>query len=184
MLKLGDELHEQLLVPKSYVSKVLYLTLSHVLGARLGTEKTYGRILSRFFWPGNKRAVQDYCRHCAECQKTGPMVAYCNPLISLPIIETPFSRIAMDTVGPLPKSSRGHRYLLVILDYATRYPEAIPLRTATGKAIARELLQLFSRVGIAEEILTDQGSCFMSRLMKEMCKHGKTVEDLSLPPPD
>ena len=54
------------------------------------------------------------------------------------------------------------------MDYATRYPEALPLRAATAKAVARELMLLFSRVGIAKEVLTDQGSCFMSRVMKEL----------------
>ena len=76
----------------------------------------------------------------------------------------------MDLVGPLPKSSRGHQYILVILDYATRYPEAIPLRTMASKGIARELVLMFSRVGIPEEILTDQGTPFMSRIMKDLCK--------------
>ena len=47
-------------------------------------------------------------------------------------------------------------------------PEALPLRAATAKAVARELMLLFSRVGIAREVLTDQGSCFMSRVMKEL----------------
>jgi len=42
----------------------------------------------------------------------------------------------MDLVGPLPKSARGHQYILVILDYATRYPEAIPLCTMASKGIA------------------------------------------------
>ena len=84
----------------------------------------------------------------------------------MPIIETQFDRIALDIVGPLPKTSRGHRYILVLVDYATRYPEALPLRAATAKAVAKELLLLFSRVGIAREILTDQGSCFMSRVIK------------------
>jgi hypothetical protein len=64
----------------------------------------------------------------------------------MPIIETPFDRIALDIVGPLPKTSRGHRYILVLVDYATRYPEALPLRAATAK-VARELMLLFSRVG-------------------------------------
>ena len=77
-----------------------------------------------------------------------------SPLIPLPIIDIPFKRFGMNIVGPLPKSSRGHKYILVILDYATRYPEAIPLRTMTGKTVARELFLLFSRVGIAEEILS------------------------------
>ena len=165
-----SEICEQLLVPSEYVSKVLYLAHSHLLGAHLGREKTYDRVLSRFYWPGVKKAVEEYCRHCGECQINSPKVAYRNPLIPLPIIETPFSRIGMDIVGPLPKSSSGHRYILVILDYATRYPEAIPLRSATGRTVAREMFLLFSRVGLPEEILTDQGSCFMSGVMKRLCQ--------------
>ena len=67
----------------------------------------------------------------------------------------------MDIVGPLPKSSRGHRYILVILDYATRYPEAIPLRLATGRAVAREMFLLFSRVGLPE--VKDTGGAALQR---------------------
>ncbi|KAJ8346383.1 hypothetical protein SKAU_G00277840 [Synaphobranchus kaupii] len=131
VVKKNEEVCNQLLVPRAYISKVLYLAHSHPLGAHLGTEKTYERLTMRFYWPGIKKAVEDYCRHCAECQLHSPKVTYRNPLIPLPIIDIPFKRIGMDIVGPLPKSSRGHRYILVILDYATRYPEAIPLRTAT-----------------------------------------------------
>ncbi|KAL1267146.1 hypothetical protein QQF64_002821 [Cirrhinus molitorella] len=76
----------------------------------------------------------------------------------------------MDLVGPLPKSARGHEHILVIVDYDTRYPEAIPLRKATAKNIAQELFLLSSRVGIPAEILTDQGTPFMSRLMAGLCR--------------
>ncbi|KAL1273034.1 hypothetical protein QQF64_028896 [Cirrhinus molitorella] len=76
----------------------------------------------------------------------------------------------MDLVGPLPKSARGHKHILVIVDYATRYPEAIPLRKATAKAIAQGLFLLASRVSIPKEILTDQGTPFMSRLMADLCR--------------
>ena len=55
-----------------------------------------------------------------------------------------------------------------MVDCATRYPEALPLRSAPAEAVARELLLLFSRVWIAKEILTDRGSCFMSRVLKEL----------------
>lgn len=57
----------------------------------------------------------------------------------------------MDIVGPLPKSARGHEYILVLVDYATCYPEAILLQRAT----AAELFTLCSQVGIPLEILTD-----------------------------
>lgn len=67
-----------------------------------------------------------------------------SPLIPLPVIEEPFSRIAMDIVGPLPRSRSGNRYILVICDYATHYPEAIPLRAIDAEHIAEELLKFFT----------------------------------------
>ena len=90
------------------------------------------------------------------------------PLIHLPIIDVPFRRIVMDIVGPLPRSSSGKRYILVICDYATRYPEAIALRTTDANQIAKALISFFARVGAPEEILTDQGTNFTSQLMQEV----------------
>ena len=46
---------EQLIVPRSYVSKVLYMAHSHLLGAHLGMDKTRDRVLARFYWPGVKK---------------------------------------------------------------------------------------------------------------------------------
>ena len=64
-----------------------------------------------FNWPGIKKEIE-YCRHCEEFQLHSPHDVGRSPLIPHPII-------------------------LVLLDYATRYPEAVPLRTATGKAVTR-----------------------------------------------
>lgn len=75
----------------------------------------------------------------------------------------------MNLIGLLPKSGRGLEHILVILDYASRYPEAIPLCKATTPAITKELFLLCSWVGIPLEILTDQGTSFMSRLMADLC---------------
>ena len=74
----------------------------------------------------------------------------------------------MDIVGPLERTPSGHRFILVICDYASRYPEAFPLRNITASAIARALLQLISRVGIPNEILTDQGTAFLSKTLKQV----------------
>ena len=78
-----------------------------------------------------------------------------------------FERIAMDIVGPLPRSRSGNKCVLVICDYATRYPEAVPLRSIDAAHVAEELLKFFARVGIPTDILTDQGSNFMSKLLTE-----------------
>ena len=58
--------------------------------------------------------------------------------------------------------------MLVICDYATRYPEAIPLYSTDASHIGEELMEMFARVGIPSEILTDQGSNFTSQLLTEL----------------
>ena len=83
-------------------------------------------------------------------------------------MKEPFERIAIDIVGPLPRSRKGYQYVLVICDYATRYPEAIPLRCTDAHRVAEELIVFFSRMGIPREILSDQGTNFMSQLLKEI----------------
>ncbi|KAK3557860.1 hypothetical protein QTP86_003264 [Hemibagrus guttatus] len=70
------------------------------------------------------------------------------PLIPLPIIGVPFEQVGMDFIRLLLKSAWGHEYILVMMDYATRYPKAVPVQKATSCSIARELLTLFSHVGI------------------------------------
>ena len=57
-------------------------------------------------------------------------------------MDEPFRRIALDIVGPLDRSKRGHRYILVICDYATKYPEAIPFKTIDSETVANALKHL------------------------------------------
>lgn len=121
-------------------------------------KKTTDRILKRFYWPG---IFHDRAESCERCQKAAKQGTARAKLIPLPIIDEPFHRIAMDMVGPLERSAAEDRYILVICDYATRYPEAVPLQSIEADHIAEELVKLFARVGIPEEILTDQGTNFI-----------------------
>ncbi|XP_066518865.1 uncharacterized protein [Hoplias malabaricus] len=161
---------EALVLPRSRIDAVMHLAHHHPLGGHLAWQNTLARILPRFYWPSIQAEVKNYCQRCARCQLTSPKKPPPAPLIPLPIIGVPFERIGMDIVGPLPKSGRGHEYILVMVDYATRYPEAVPLRKATSKAIAQELFLLCSRVGIPKDIITDQGTPFVSRLVADLCK--------------
>ena len=114
--------------------------------------------------------MKDYCHTCDICQKTiskGRVAPV--PLQQMPVVDVPFRRIAVDLVGPIsPCSDRGHRYILTVVDVATRYPEAVPLKNIDTISVAEALVGLFSRVGCPEEILSDCGSQFISDLMKEI----------------
>ena len=57
-----------------------------------------------------------------------------------------------------------------MMNYATRYPEAVPLKDIQAETVAETLLNMFTRVGVPKEILSDRGSQFLSAVMKEMCR--------------
>ncbi len=157
----------RLVVPTCCRPIVLHLAHSVPWAGHFALQKTYARISSQLVWPSMYTDVQTYCTTCPTCQKNSAVHRQDRaPLLPLPVISVPFQHMAMDIVGPLEKSSAGHRYILVISDYATRYPEAFPLRSITTPKIINALVQLFSRVGIPDEILTDQGTNFTSRLIK------------------
>ena len=77
------------------------------------------------------------------------------PLGKMPLIEVPFHRIAINLVGPLIPSARGHRYILTVVDYATRYVEALPLKRIITVKVAEQLVSIFSRVGFPLEMLSE-----------------------------
>ena len=162
----------QLVVPKELRRQVMSVNHESAFSGHLGAKKTEVRILPNFFWPGLHQDVIRFCRSCDVCQRT---VKRGNvrkvPLGSMPLIDTPFKRVAVDIVGPIaPPSEAGHRYILTLVDYATRYPEAVPLKKITTEAVAEALLDIYSRVGIPEEVLTDQGTQFMSECMQEVSR--------------
>ena len=64
------------------------------------------------------------------------------------ILEKPFEKLAVDLVGPFPRSKLGMKYLLTGICLASRYPEAIPLRDISAATVAEGLVGMFSRTGI------------------------------------
>ncbi|XP_032442308.1 uncharacterized protein LOC116734877 [Xiphophorus hellerii] len=161
---------ETLALPQQFRHKVMELGHSIPWAGHMAFHKTLSRISSRFVWPGMYTQISKFCSSCEKCQLTSGRGVARARLQPLPIIETPFERLGMDIVGPLERSSTGYRYILVICDYATRYPEAFPLRSIKARHVANCLLQFFSRVGIPREILTDCGTNFLSKLLQQVYK--------------
>ena len=164
----SEETIEQLILPKQCHQTVCKLAHTIPLAGHLGRDKTIKRITKHFYWPTLLSDVAEYCRRFPECQRTMKGSQHKVPLIPLPVMQEPFERIAMDIVGPLSRSRRGKQYIFVVCDYATRYPEDMALRKVDAGSVAEQLIQLFSRVGIPREILSDQGTNFMSQLLREL----------------
>ena len=161
---------KQLLVPQKLRTKVLKLAHKTLLGGHLGIQQTLDRVMSSFYWPCLQSEVNLFCRSCDLCQKTTPKGRVPHvPLNKIPLIDTPFQRVAIDLVGPFsPITERRNRYILTMVDYATRYPEAIALPSIDTECVTEGLIEIFSRVGVPCEILSDRGSQFMSQVMQEV----------------
>ena len=159
---------KQLVVPQTLREKVLRLGHDSILSGHQGVKKTLDRITSEFFWPGVNADIKRYCQSCDICQRTTAKGRVSKvPLGQMPLIDRPFKRVAVDLIGPIaPVTDRGNRYILTMVDYATRYPEATALKSVDTETVAEALFTMFSRVGFPEEVLSDQGSQFVSDVMK------------------
>ncbi len=171
----------QVVLPASYRSQVLILAHENVLAGHLGVNKTFQRITKHFFWPGIKSAVSNFCRSCDVCQRAGKpnQTVPKAPLNPIPVIGEPFEKLLIDCVGPLPKSKHGHQYILTMMCTATRYPEAVPLRTLKAQAVLKEILKFCTTFGLPRVIQTDQGSNFTSKVFGQMLKELGIVHRLS-----
>ena len=131
----------------------------------LGIVGTKQKLRTKVWWPGMDKAAERYCRTCHGCQ----LVARPDPpepLKPTPLPQGPWEDLAVDIMGPLPS---GH-YLLVVVDYYSRYYEvAILPSTTTGKVI--ECLEdIFSRHGLPISLKSDRGPQFISDEFQEYCK--------------
>ncbi|GFO14924.1 gypsy retrotransposon integrase-like protein 1 [Plakobranchus ocellatus] len=163
---------KQVVLPKPLREYVMSVAHDSITGVHLGIWRTKDKVLSNFYWPGIDGDVTRYCQSCDVCQRTVkkstvPRV----PLQKVPLIDTPFKRVTIDLVGPIkPPSEAGHRFILTLVDYATRFAEAVPLRKIDTESVAEALVDIYSRLGVPEEVLSDQGAQFISDCMKEVCR--------------
>ena len=100
----------------------------------------------------------------------------------MPIIDVPFKTVAFDLVGPMsPPSKSRYHYILTLVDYATRYPEAVPLKNLDTLSVAESLLDIYSRVGVQEEVLSDLGRQFVLDCMTEVPRLLRISQIVSTP---
>lgn len=105
-----------------------------------------------------REMVENYEKSCPVCQLVGKSAHNLPPapLNPIPVESEPFSRLVIDSVGPLPKTKQGNQFLFTIMDTVTRHSEAIPLRKINARLILWALIKLFSHVGFPREIQSDQ----------------------------
>ncbi|XP_068239115.1 uncharacterized protein [Palaemon carinicauda] len=156
----------QLVVPGSLRSSIM--KLAHSAESHLGITKTYRRLLEDFYWPRMKMDVKSFVERCHVCQATGRPNEKIPPAPLVPIVvpSTPFDKIIIDCVGPLPKTSRRNEYILSVLCPTTRFPLAFPPKNISARNIIQQLIKVFTLFGFPRELQCDRGTNFTSTLFQ------------------
>ena len=161
---------KQIVVPKKYRVKIMEVAHDPPMAAHMGVARTKQRIIENFYWPGIDAEVRRFCLSCDKCQRNTPKGKMRNaPLQHVPIVTTPFEQVAVDIIGPInPTSTNGNRYVVTMVDYATRYAEATAIPKIDSATVAEALFDMWSRLGIPERVISDRGTQFTSEIMKEV----------------
>ena len=165
-----ESLYKCLLLPQAYRETIMKNIHSSAFGGHLSVHRTVGAILARYYWPGLYSDVESFVRSCVQCQTR--KIAHHRPRIparSMPVPSRPFERIAVDILGPLPEAQDGSKYIVVFIDYFSRWAIAEPLATTDSKTIAQCLIdRVICQHGRPDYLLSDRGSNFLSSLITEL----------------
>ncbi|GJZ14135.1 reverse transcriptase domain-containing protein [Tanacetum coccineum] len=129
---------------------------------------------SGFFWPTIYKDAINLVKHCDACQRQGKISQRDEmPQNAIQVCEI-FDLWGIDFMGPFP-SSRGNKYILVAVDYLSKWVEAKALPTNDARVVCKFLKNLFARFGTPRAIISDRGTHFCNdQFAKVMAKYGVT----------
>ncbi|GMF48867.1 unnamed protein product [Phytophthora fragariaefolia] len=156
--------------PLSYIETVLHYCHADLLSSHLGLTKTLEKVKRHAYWPDWHRDVEEYVRECNKCGSgKGSRPWPAGRMQRMPLVDLtgPFSLLVVDAIGPLPETPRGYKYILVFVDYFTRWAEAFPVRGLDSVTFVDVMVNgVVLRHGVPSRLLSDNGSNFTSEIAK------------------
>ena len=159
----------KLVVPQAMRDEICQHLHNHLTAGHKGRDKTQQMVRERFYWPRWRADVQRWVSCCRNCSlsKRGPGRGK-SPLTQ-DLISGPFQRIAFDVIGPLPITKRGNRFILLVVDYFTKWVEAFALPQHTAVIVAQMLAEGWvCKFGIPMRAHCDQAPEFNGRVIAEL----------------
>ena len=166
--KYGLHQYEQLIAPGDYQRALVRLV--HEQG-HFGVDRTCEQLRQRTYWYGWKNTVKTELGCCANCLEYFRGKPPPQPGLQPVVCRAPWGRVAIDITGKHPKSRNCYEYILTVMNYVTKWAQAYPIRDHKATTVARVLLEnCVMRLGMPEEIISDQGPEFEGELFIELCK--------------
>lgn len=165
-----------MVVPRGRRQEIIQAHHNPPTCGHLGISKTVSRISENYIWPKMRVDVARYVRNCTTCIATKPeQKPPRGHMLSPQVTATrPWEIVSVDMVGPLPRSTNGHSYILSVMCCFSKFVLLFPLRTATTLNILKWLEDHTILVyGAPKKLIVDNGSQFRSKQFQEaMAQYG------------
>ena len=160
--------YPQIVLPASLRPRLLSLALYHKLSGHPGQTRTYYTMRQRFYWPYMAADIQATVRNCHACAKNRIRLRKrTNPMQLFPATE-PLRHLCIDILGPLKKTKRNFRWILVITDRFTKLTQVISMKKVTAQHVAIAFVEHWVfKYGPPKTLLSDNGSNFASNCSRE-----------------
>uniref|UniRef100_A0A2N9HFP5 RNA-directed DNA polymerase n=1 Tax=Fagus sylvatica TaxID=28930 RepID=A0A2N9HFP5_FAGSY len=124
-----------------------------------------------YYWPTMQKDAISYVRACDKCQRFGNLIHSPPETLTPMTAPWPFAQWGLDIMGPLPVGRRQLKFLVVGIDYFTKWVEAEPLATITEKNIRGFVWKaIICRFGIPRTFISDNGRQFDNSPFREFCE--------------
>lgn len=166
----GNQTRHRVVIPERLIP--LLFKYYHVAPttAHLGVKKTWSRIEHKFWSPKLKQTITDMVKSCTACQRSKQAPNTKAGLLSSEIPTQPFHKVYIDHIGPLPRSKKGNKYILTIVDAFSKFAVFLPAKNTTAQTTVSLLRSgLFAYFGFPKFIVSDNVSTFKSKEFSDMC---------------
>ena len=167
----GLHIRYQLVLPKQMIPEVLKHLHNSPSAGHLGVSRTLANVKLRFYWPMHQTDVKTWVKQCDLCASRKPTPNQRKATLKQHQAGEPLERVAIDILGPLPTSNDGNKYIMIVVDYFTKWAEAYAIPNQEASTVAAKLVYEFiAKLGCPRQIHTDQGRNFESKLFKQICQ--------------
>jgi len=159
-------------VTQQEANNILWHCHNSPYGGHFNGERTAAKVLQAgFFWPSLFKDANEYVKRCDNCQRTGSISKrHEMPLNNIQEVEV-FDCWGIDFIGPLP-SSFSNEYILLAVEYVSKWVEAIPAQKADAKTVIKFLKKnIFCRFGTPRVLISDGGSHFCNAQLQKVLEH-------------
>lgn len=144
---------------------------AHEDAGHFGIKRVEAMLIQKYTWSGMRQDIQTHCSNCSVCQVHHAKFSADPVLHSIPVEPSAWHTIGIDFMGPLPLTVAKNRYLIIAIDYFTKWVEVLPLPDHTANSAALFLQKLLNRFGRMSTVSTDQGRHFQGEFQDLLSKH-------------